>query len=767
MADLNNTETKKDPLATVPADLRDEILARVGADSLRALSQYDLDAQGRYTSGYLVLDDQRLWRLSNGNGRWSGEALDLDDLHDVRVVEGLGMRVLRLNGQDGMLAEFRYTNRHAKAMAELQSILERRIAKQEQAERELAGGRSGPRGPEGGEKKTHCEKCGSAIPDWAETCPRCLQQRKVLMRLIEFVKPHWWRVAVGFCLALSGLVLELARPKLSQYLFDDAIEKTNVPLLGWLILAFGVIMVSDAVISAVRGRIMAGLGMRVAAEIRDRCYTHLHKLSLAYYSRKSTGSLITRVTSDSDRIWDFVAFNLVEVIIGLLTFVGVGVMLFLTNWRLAALVLLPIPVMITLTVIFHKKMHKQFHRIWHRWSAMTAVVADAIPGMRVIKAFSQEKREVERFNLRNYQVYEEENRLMQVFTFFGPAMALATQVGFLTIWGVGGYWAIRDGMAGRTDPGAMTIGKIVAFQGFMWMFLRPIHMVAHMSRMFNRAATSVQRILEVLDSEPEIYSKREARPLDDLGGRIEFRNVSFSYDGVRRVLKNLNFTIEPGQMVGLAGPSGSGKTTLVNLICRFYDPVEGEILLDGIDLRDYKVEDLRRHIGVVLQEPYLFRGTIAENIAYGNPGADILHVLQAAKAANVHDAVVGFPDGYDTMVGERGHTLSGGERQRISIARAILNNPRLLILDEATSSVDTQTEQQIQEAIHRLIANRSTIAIAHRLSTLRKADKLIVLEKGEIVEMGAHEELDAKPDGVYAKLLRTQVEQKSVIALQE
>jgi ATP-binding cassette subfamily B protein len=290
-------------------------------------------------------------------------------------------------------------------------------------------------------------------------------------------------------------------------------------------------------------------------------------------------------------------------------------------------------------------------------------------------------------------------------------------------------------------------------------------MIAHMDRMFNRAATSVQRIFEVLDTEPSIFSRAEARPAGKIAGRVELRDVSFSYDGMRKVLKNVSMKIEPGEMIGLAGPSGGGKTTLVNLICRFYDVLEGQILVDNVDVRDYDVESLRRRIGVVLQEPFLFHGTVARNIAYGLPEAGIDQIIAAAKAANAHEFIVGFPDGYDTMVGERGHTLSGGERQRISIARAILCDPAILILDEATSSVDTETEKLIQEAMARLIAHRTTIAIAHRLSTLSKADRLIILDKGQIVEQGSHDELSNKEGGTYAKLLHMQTEMQSIIAI--
>jgi ATP-binding cassette subfamily B protein len=314
------------------------------------------------------------------------------------------------------------------------------------------------------------------------------------------------------------------------------------------------------------------------------------------------------------------------------------------------------------------------------------------------------------------------------------------------------------------NPGN-SVGVLVAFTQSLWMFYQPIMELANSSRMITRAASSAQRVYEVLDTPPEIYSQFGAATRDRMDGRVEFRQVSFSYEGAQPALREISMVAQPGEMIGLCGPSGAGKSTLVNLICRFYDVTDGQILIDGEDVRNYDVQWLRRQIGVVLQEPYLFHGTIADNIRYGNPSATEEQVIRAARAANAHDFIVGFPDGYDTMVGERGQSLSGGERQRISIARAILHDPRILILDEATSSVDTETEKQIQEALDRLVAGRTTFAIAHRLSTLQAADRLIVLDKGRIAEQGTHAELVNKEDGVYAKLHKTQMEMNALVAV--
>ncbi len=760
---VQENNTKQDPLDHAPEELRQAILAAVPLEAVQAAARHDLDEHGMYVEGYLVLTDSALGEFLRRDGRWQGRWRQLAGLSGAIIVEGLGMNLLRLLADGKAVGEFRFTLRQAREVAKLQRRLERQIEGKEELAPEAAK-RSGE------EKKIRCDACGRVIPPWSEVCPACLSRRKVLSRLLDFVKPYKWQAILGVGLAIVGTAVQLVQPWLAKPIMDKGLGlrpglRANYSVLLFYVVVLAAFAVCQVVMGLFRERLMAFLASRMGRDVRNRIYAHLHKLSLSFFSRKPTGTLVTRVTSDSDRIFDFVAFTIIEAIIAFLTIAGVGVALVLMNWRLACVVLLPIPVMLLLTTVFHKHLHRGFQRLWHRWSLMTAVVADALPGVRVIKAFSQEQREIERFGQSNLSVYDGEVDMISLWTLFRPVMQFCTQLGVVLVWLVGGWWAVKDALAGRADPGAMTAGTLMAFMGYMAMFYRPIHMVAHMDRMFNRAATSVQRIFEVLDTGPAIFSKSGAVPAKTIRGEIELRGVGFSYDGVRKVLKDINLKITPGEMVGLAGPSGGGKTTMVNLICRFYDVLEGQILIDGVDVRDYEIERLRRHIGVVLQEPFLFHGTVAANIAYAKPEATLDDILTAAKAANAHDFIVGFPDGYDTLVGERGHTLSGGERQRISIARAILNNPTILILDEATSSVDTETEKLIQEALDHLIANRTTIAIAHRLSTLRKADRLVILDKGEIIEQGSHEELAAKEDGLYAKLLRMQTEMQSIIAI--
>lgn len=764
MSEANNVSDHF--LDHLPEELRQNLLGRVGEESLLAVSPVDLDECGRYIEAYLTLTEESLDYFIRRGDRWEEQVFPLKNISDALLVEGLGMSLLRLVHEGKTRMEFRYTLRHAKAVARLHRQLESLLGADEEA---LAALDQAPR-PD--EKKLRCEKCNRPIPAWSEVCPACMSRRKILFRLLDFVKPYRFRAITGVVTSVVGLVLSLVLPYLAKPMLDRGLGGGETApdwpffLQIWCVMAGLIFIISIG--RGLEARMMAGLGSRVSRDLRQAIYSHLHRLSLSFFTRKQTGGLVSRVTHDSERLWDFIAFTTVEGAISLLTIASIAVVLFFLHWQLALFVMLPIPLMVGMMIFFHKRMHGIFHRIWHRWSQMTAIIGDALPGVRVIKAFGQEDREIDRFEKQSGRVYDEELTMINLWTSFGPLMQFCTQIGMLIIWILGGWWVIQNynytQAHGYADPNGMTLGTLMAFTGYMNMFYRPIHTIAHMDRMFNRAATSAQRIFDILDTEPAIFSRSGAYQPEKFEGAIELRNVSFTYDGIRRVLKNVDIQIKPGEMIGLAGPSGGGKTTMTNLICRFYDVLDGQILIDGRDVRDYDLTALRNKIGVVLQEPFLFHGTVAENIAYGRPVATMEEIIAAARAANAHDFIVGFPDGYDTLVGERGHSLSGGERQRISIARAIMGNPSILILDEATSSVDTETEKLIQEAMDRLIANRTTIAIAHRLSTLRKADRLIVLDKGKIVEQGTHEELMKKDGGLYAKLLRLQVEMQSIVS---
>jgi ATP-binding cassette subfamily B protein len=502
----------------------------------------------------------------------------------------------------------------------------------------------------------------------------------------------------------------------------------------------------------VRLRLMAVLGEWVARDLRAELYEHVQRLSLSFFSRKKTGSLITRVTSDTDRLWDFVAFGVVDVSLSVVMLVGLGVVLLALDWRLGLAMVAPVPAFCWLIYRHGERLNDRFIRAWRKWSRVTDVLSDTIPGIRVVKAFNQEAREIARFAERNDDTTDENNEIHRIWTTFWPALMLAVHATTVVVW----VLAVPR-LLGTGGP-PLSPGVFVSFLLYTTMFVAPIEVIGQMARTVNRATSSAHRVFEVLDSEPEVRDVPEPVRLTPVRGRVTFENVTFAYDGVRQILRGVSFDVQPGELVGLVGPSGGGKSTVVSLVARFYEPSGGVIRIDGVDLRQLDTGHYREQLGMVLQDPYLFHGTVLENIRYGLPSASLGAVVAAAKAANAHDFICRLGQGYDTVVGERGHTLSGGERQRISIARAVLHDPRVLILDEATSSVDTETERQIQEALDRLVAGRTVFAIAHRLSTLRRASRLFVIEKGRLAEAGTHRELLDKPNGIYRRLYELQLQ---------
>jgi ATP-binding cassette, subfamily B, bacterial len=748
----------------LPDPLRAQFNGQLDGQTIIAWSEFDLDGGNRYARQFAVLTDEKLVMV-NGT---VVEALPLREIESARIIEGLGVDKLIVVRQGRLAADLRYTRRHRRTMARLHRKLERRLPRTD--------GEAPPDWLEAVERQAErselCPKCGELIPTYAEgVCPQCLQKRAILWRLLAVARPYRARIWVALTLTLIMSGLATLPPIFMKYMIDTALsppeqdgvllfipEQTRIENLAlWAGLAIVAIVVTQTV-GGFRLRMLAMLGTSVARDLRHAVYAHMHDLSLRFFGKRRTGSLITRVTSDTDRLWDFIVFGSVNLVRDLLMIIVFASVMFFFNWRLAIVALLPVPLLAVITYYRSMKMQRMFGRLWTYWSRLTAVVGDALPGVRVVKAFANEHREVERFDRRSNEYTIREQEVNKVWATLQPVIGGMMQTGRMLVWIVGGYLLIRY-------PEQSSFGTLVMFTYFVNGFYEPIMELANSNRMITRAASSAQRVFEVLDTPPDIYNEPGALTKDRLEGRVEFKQVSFSYEGAQPALRDVSLVIEPGEMIGLCGSSGAGKSTFVNLICRFYDVTDGQILIDGVDVREYDVQWLRRQIGVVLQEPYLFHGTIAENIRYGNPDATEAQIIRAAKAANAHDFICGFPDGYDTMVGERGQSLSGGERQRVSIARAILHDPTILILDEATSSVDTETEKQIQEALDRLVTGRTTFAIAHRLSTLQAADRLIVLDKGKVVEQGHHADLLTLENGVYAKLHKTQVEMNALVAI--
>ncbi len=759
MPSISTAVEQSQPVSDLPPDLTRQLNGELAGLDVLAWSEFDLDLSNKVRQSFGVLTPARLFVVGAGV-----QAVAVDQITEAKIVEGLGMDRLVIRMPDGTV-ELRYSRKYRRDAIRLHRKLKRLIPGED---KDKADDR--PQWLEQIERKAEqqekCARCGQPIPSYADSvCPRCSQSRTILWRLLEVAKPYRMHLWGALALTLVQASLSVLPGVLNKHIIDEAIASKSADIpqrLHALALwggAFAIAIVLGEIVGGGRAAILTVVGTSVARDLRHRVYEHLHQLSLRFFAKRRSGSLITRVTNDTDRLWDFIVFGSVDVVRDVLMIsVTIFIMMFM-NWRLALIALSPLPIIATVTWWRGRKMHGNFQRLWTYWSRMSAVVGDAMGGIKVVKAFAGEDREIKRFDARSNQYTEKEQEVNFMWVTLQPVVSGIMRMSMLLIWMVGGWLVIK-----HPSP-ANSIGTLFAFTFFVGMFFGPINALANSARMVTRAASSAQRVFEVIDTPPELYSRQGAIKKDVVEGRVEFRNVGFSYEGAQPALRDVSISIEPGQMIGLCGQSGAGKSTFVNLLCRFYDVTDGQILLDGVDIRDYDLRWLRQQIGVVLQEPYLFHGTIHENIRYGRPDASDLEVIAAAKAANAHDFVVGFPDGYDTMVGERGQSLSGGERQRISIARAILHNPKILVLDEATSSLDTETERQIQEAMDHLVTGRTTIAIAHRLSTLQAADKLVVLDKGKIAEEGTHEELREKPDGVYAKLYKTQMEMNQRIAI--
>jgi ATP-binding cassette subfamily B protein len=464
---------------------------------------------------------------------------------------------------------------------------------------------------------------------------------------------------------------------------------------------------------------------------------------------------MSRLTQDVGRLEDFIAYGLQDMVGDILMLFFMFSVMIYYNWQLTLLSMIPIPLIIVFTVYFGKKVKKIYHIVWKQIAGISTILASVIPGVKVVKAFGREEYENGRFVKQSQRVLETGLRSARWESIYGPTMGFITFSGSIILWFAGGRQLLN---------GDLTPGELIMFMGYMMQLLGPVRMLSGLNRRFLRAATSAERVFEILDTPPDIADSKNSVRLEHVSGEVEFRNVSFSYDDEQEALNDVSFIVQPGEMIGLAGHSGAGKSTLISLITRFYDPTGGDIFLDGKNLNDIQLDSLRDRIGVVLQDPFLFNGTVAENIGYSKLDAAKTEIVAAAKVANAHEFIVNFPDGYDTIVGERGARVSGGERQRISIARAILKNPQILILDEATSSIDTETESKIQEALERLIRGRTVFAIAHRLSTLKYSNRLLILTDGKVEEIGTHEELVAK-DGTYASLCQKQTDLSRIRAL--
>ena len=566
-------------------------------------------------------------------------------------------------------------------------------------------------------------------------------------RLFNEIRPHWKTMAAALAWSAFMAIMEMVPPALTKPLIDDALPHKNMTLLHWLCAALVGALLLRSLSHHIRMRQTGEVAHNVLYQVRTGLYDHLQRLSLTYYGNKRTGQIMSRVTNDVAVLEQFIVEGVREFTINVLRILIIAGILFYNNPKLAFLVLVPTIPLAWATQVFKKRIRASYKTMRKRLADMNSILNDTIGGIRVVQIFGQEEFEADKFRNKSGEFRTAGLSTQFLQSVFVPSVNLTFGIGLIIVWIVGGNEVLNN---------RLSAGALIMFSGYVGLFYQPVQSVANTFNLFANTTTSAERIYEIMDTEPDIESKDNAFSLPVMEGKIEMQNLTFGYDSSENALTDINLTVEPGQMVGLVGPSGSGKSTMVQLISRFYDVKEGALKVDGIDVRDIDLSDLRSHISMVPQDPYLFHGSIRANIAYGRPDATFEEVIAAARAANAHDFIMKLGQSYDTHVGERGTKLSGGQRQRIAIARAILDDPKILILDEATSAVDTESEFLIQNALENLMKGRTTVAIAHRLSTVKNADKLVVLDGGQIAEEGTHDELLEREGGIYRKLVEMQ-----------
>lgn len=730
--------------AFFPARWQSEVEKKLlfGENVLSAL-EVDLDSRLRFEKGLVVVTNRRLLARAAGETTWSEwqyrEGLSL------RHHDHAGVGHLELADGEGRLAAWRFTlGQNLQAMRVLDQF-------REQLDSHLTGEPVRP------VEQHVCPSCKAPLETDDEECAICAKvlhtppSTWTLFRLWRFARPYQWQLALGFFLMLSSTAAHMIPPYLTMPLMDNVLipYQNGQQIDSRLVVLYMGGLLGAAILAWALGwgktYVLALVSERVAADLRSSTYEHLLKLSLEFFGGKRTGDLMSRIGSGSDRISVFLSLHLLDFVSDILMIVMTGVILFTINPWLALVTLVPLPFIAWMIHVVRDRLRTGFEKIDRVWGEVTNVLADTIPGIRVVKAFAQEKREAMRFREANRHNLAVNDKLNKLWSLFSPTVSLLTELGLLVIW-VFGIWQVARG--------EITVGVLSAFIAYSTRFYSRLDSMSRIVSVTQKSASAAKRIFDILDHVSSVAEPANPVKLEKVEGRIDLREVGFRY-GNRAVNRGVSLNIKAGEFIGLVGHSGSGKSTLVNLICRFYDVSEGAILLDGVDIRSFPVAAYRSHIGLVLQEPFLFFGTIAENIAYGKPDATREQIVCAARAAHAHEFILRLPQGYDSMVGERGQGLSGGERQRISIARALLIDPRILILDEATSSVDSETEKEIQKALDNLVQGRTTIAIAHRLSTLQRADRLVVMDRGVVVEQGSHDELMAR-EGAYFRLYEAQ-----------
>lgn len=706
-------------------------------DSLYCLSNEQNLSKEKTFKGYVSNKEKKAVKQMDMN-HLKIERMSIDKIHSLQVVNLIasGMIVIKDPNERVLTA---FTNGHMARAAKLESFF-LKLKKNEDIDRKKEG--------EDEDEDAACPNCGMIYPEKGRhVCPKCLKKHAIFTRLLGFAGSYKKSIFLIVLLMLLNSATGLAIPYFQgTVLFDQALGGTGIYAgkIALVILMIILLRTLSLIFGTLFGIMNAKLAANIAFDLKANIFSAMQRLSLSFFQKKQTGQLMTRVNNDANELQHFFIDGIPYFIVNAMNIVGITIILLIMDWKLTLICLFPMPFVILLIRWVFPKLWRLSWKRHKRVSILNSIISDTVTSARIVKAFGKESAEVERFQNANITFSDVEQKFNKMNSTIFPIINLITQIGGILIWAFGGW---------RVMHGELTFGEIMSFITYIYMLFGPIQFMNNIAGWWSNCMSAAQRIFEVQDAVPDISEKADAVQLEQMNGKIQVSNVSFCYEPNKLILKDVSLLANPGQMIGIVGPSGAGKSTLVNLISRLYDVTEGDIRLDGINVKDLSSKSLRKHIGIVSQEVYVFMGTIAENIAYANPECSVEDIIYAAKIANAHDFIEKLPDGYDTMVGTGGHSLSGGEKQRISIARAVLHNPKILILDEATASLDTETELQIQEALESLIHGRTTIAIAHRLSTLRHAHYLYVMDQGKVIEAGTHDELmDMK--GMYEGMVK-------------
>jgi len=719
-------------------DKGEEVLFRIDSDLATDL---------KFGESWLIVTNRRVLVYLTVERRRNGKGpveFSLKAVRSADVMPVVGGGVLLLRTKSGMTPLIYYSN-----------SLSARFAEAAKGISQLAKGKELLLASD--LKPDRCPRCGRLLVDPNERCPFCVRYLQAIGRILRYLKPYAWFTVATVLLAAAITGVMLLPPKITRIIVDQALTPQGpvIPpvderifLLLKMVMALLAINVTSTLISIYNGTQLSWLGGRVGRDIRADVFQAVEKLGMKFFDRRHVGNIMARIMNDSSTLQNFLIDGFPFLAQNALMLGGIVILLWVRSWELTLLVMLPVPLMILGQFVFWKYVRGLSHKAWNQYALLNNRLHEAVSGVRVVKAFSQESREVTRFERQNDRWFTAQYSVDKFWGIFFPGMSFFVTSGSLIAW-----WYAGNGIIG----GTWTVGQLMEYTQYLWMFYGPLQWFSQINNWMTRAFVGAERIFETIDTVPEAYDPSDAVAMPELKGSIEFKDVTFSYEKGKPALKDISFKVKAGEMIGLVGKSGSGKSTLLSMLCRFYAVDEGEILIDGVPIQKIRLADLRQNIGLVLQDPFLFGSSIYENISYSRPDANSADIIEAARAANAHEFILQKNDAYDTRVGERGNRLSGGEKQRISIARAILHNPRILILDEATSSVDSETESKIQQALDRLVRNRTTFVAAHRLSTLRNADRIFVMEEGKLIETGSHQQLMDK-EGMYFRLVKAQEE---------